>query len=216
MYPGVYWVYRVSVGTVCVARCGTRCRRTSVSTLCVWVSVPRCVPVVYHVSVGTVCVARCGTCRRHTSVSTLCVWVSVPRCVLGVPVVYRASIGTVCVARCGTRRRHTSVSRPSRVIRASCCRSPSPAIGSSADHRTARYSYELTSLTFHPHLHSLWVVVRYDTRTKRKKWKREKLKGKKADVLRNIGRQSGESVQESVLKKKRKAMAGRICRKGRF
>jgi len=34
-------------------------------------------------------------------------------------------------------------------------------------------------------------------------------------MLRSIGRQYRESV-ESVLKKKRKAMVGRICRKGRF
>jgi len=33
--------------------------------------------------------------------------------------------------------------------------------------------------------------------------------------LRCIGKQSRESV-ESVLKKKRKAMVGRICRKGMF
>jgi len=37
----------------------------------------------------------------------------------------------------------------------------------------------------------------------------------KTDKLRNIGKQSGESV-ESVLKKKKKAAVGRICRKGRF
>ena len=34
-------------------------------------------------------------------------------------------------------------------------------------------------------------------------------------MLRSIGKQSGESVK-SVLKKKRKATMGRICRKGRF
>jgi len=34
-------------------------------------------------------------------------------------------------------------------------------------------------------------------------------------MLRSIGKQSGESVK-SVLKKKRKATVGRICRKGRF
>jgi len=48
-----------------------------------------------------------------------------------------------------------------------------------------------------------------------KKWKREKLKSKKTDMLRSIGKQSRESV-ESVRKKKRKATVGRICRKGRF
>jgi len=43
-----------------------------------------------------------------------------------------------------------------------------------------------------------------------KKKKNYKLK---MDKLRIIGKQSGESV---VLKKKRKAKVGRICRKGRF
>jgi len=38
---------------------------------------------------------------------------------------------------------------------------------------------------------------------------------KKTDMLRSIGKQSGESV-ESVLKKKWKAAVGKICRKGRF
>ena len=45
-----------------------------------------------------------------------------------------------------------------------------------------------------------------------KKWKKEKLK---TDMLRSIGKNSEESA-ESVLKKKRKAAVGRICRKGRF
>jgi len=40
-------------------------------------------------------------------------------------------------------------------------------------------------------------------------------KSKKTDMLRSIGKQSGESI-ESVLKKKWKATVGRICRKGRF
>jgi len=43
---------------------------------------------------------------------------------------------------------------------------------------------------------------------------RKKLK-RKTDMLRSVGKQSGESV-ESVLKKKRKAIVGRFCRKGRF
>jgi len=34
-------------------------------------------------------------------------------------------------------------------------------------------------------------------------------------LKRSIGKQSAESA-ESVLKKKRKAMVGRICRKGKF
>jgi len=37
----------------------------------------------------------------------------------------------------------------------------------------------------------------------------------KTDMLGSIGKQSGESM-ESVLKKKRKAAVGRICRKGMF
>jgi len=45
--------------------------------------------------------------------------------------------------------------------------------------------------------------------------KRKNLKRKKTDVLGSIGKQSGESA-ESVLKKKRKATVGRICRKGGF
>jgi len=44
---------------------------------------------------------------------------------------------------------------------------------------------------------------------------RKKLKSKKTDKLRSIGKQSGKSM-ESVLKKKRKATVGRISRKGRF
>ena len=50
--------------------------------------------------------------------------------------------------------------------------------------------------------------------TKNLKWKKEKPKSKNG-YAQNIGKQSGESV-ESVMEKKRKAMVGRICRKGRF
>jgi len=49
----------------------------------------------------------------------------------------------------------------------------------------------------------------------KKKWKKEKLKSKKTDMLRSIGKESWESV-ESVLKKKTKAMVRKICIKGRF
>jgi len=42
-----------------------------------------------------------------------------------------------------------------------------------------------------------------------------KTKKEKMDMLRSVGKQSGESM-ESVRKKKRKATEGRICRKGRF
>jgi len=48
-----------------------------------------------------------------------------------------------------------------------------------------------------------------------KRWKTEKVKCKKTDMLRSIGKQSRESA-ESVQKKNRKATLGRICRKGRF
>jgi len=51
--------------------------------------------------------------------------------------------------------------------------------------------------------------------TTKKVEKRKNKKVKKTDMLRSIGKQSEEST-ESVLKKKRKAMVGRICRKGRF
>jgi len=54
----------------------------------------------------------------------------------------------------------------------------------------------------------------YRTETTTKKCKTEKLKSKKMDMLRSIGKQSGESV-ESVPKKKRKATVGMTCRKGR-
>jgi len=42
-----------------------------------------------------------------------------------------------------------------------------------------------------------------------------RLKSKKWICSENIGKQSRESV-ESVLKKKKKTTVGRICRKGRF
>jgi len=42
-----------------------------------------------------------------------------------------------------------------------------------------------------------------------------KTKKEKTGMLRSIGKQYGESG-ESVLKKKRKAVMVRICRKGRF
>ena len=47
------------------------------------------------------------------------------------------------------------------------------------------------------------------------KWKTEKVKSKKQDMLRSISKQSRESV-ESVLKKRIKAAVGMICRKRRF
>jgi len=55
----------------------------------------------------------------------------------------------------------------------------------------------------------------YRTESTTKKWRTEKLKTERTDMLRSIGKQSGESV-ESGRKKKRKATVGRICRKGRF
>jgi len=44
----------------------------------------------------------------------------------------------------------------------------------------------------------------YSTEPTTKKWRTEKLKSKKTDMLRSISKHSGESV-ESVPKKKRKA-----------
>jgi len=43
----------------------------------------------------------------------------------------------------------------------------------------------------------------------------KKLKSKQTDMLRGNDKQSRESM-ESVLKKKRKATVGGMCRKGRF
>jgi len=55
----------------------------------------------------------------------------------------------------------------------------------------------------------------YRTEPTIKKGKTEKkLKSKETDMLRSIGKQSKESV-ESVLKKKRKATVESICRNGR-
>jgi len=50
---------------------------------------------------------------------------------------------------------------------------------------------------------------------KTKMRKTDKSKNKIVYMLRSIGKQSRESV-ESVLKKKRKATVGKICRKGKF
>ena len=55
----------------------------------------------------------------------------------------------------------------------------------------------------------------YRTEPTTEKWKTEKLKSKKTDMVRSISKQSEESV-ESVMKKDRKATVGRIDRKGRF
>jgi len=59
------------------------------------------------------------------------------------------------------------------------------------------------------------VSLIYHTEPTTEKWKTEKLKSKKTDMLTSIGKQSGESV-ESVLEKKRKAAVGRISRKEWF
>jgi len=48
--------------------------------------------------------------------------------------------------------------------------------------------------------------------TDTEKWKTEKLKRKKTDMLRSISKQSGESV-ESVLKKKKKGCGGKDLQK---
>jgi len=51
--------------------------------------------------------------------------------------------------------------------------------------------------------------------TKLNSGKKEKVKSKKTDMLKSMGKQSVESV-ESVLQKKQKVTVGRICRKGMF
>jgi len=59
------------------------------------------------------------------------------------------------------------------------------------------------------------VSLIYRTEPTTKRWKTVKLKSKKTNMFRSIGKQSGEST-ESAPKKKMKAAVGRICRKGRF
>jgi len=56
------------------------------------------------------------------------------------------------------------------------------------------------------------ISLIYRAKPTTKKWNKGELKAK-TSVLRRVGKQSGESV-ESVLKKKKKATVGRICRKG--
>ena len=58
------------------------------------------------------------------------------------------------------------------------------------------------------------VSLIYRTEPKTKMWKRRTEK-KKTDKVRSIGKQSGESV-ESVLEKKKEATMGRICKKEGF
>ena len=60
----------------------------------------------------------------------------------------------------------------------------------------------------------IWVSLICRTEPTTKKWKTEKLKSKKTDMLRSIGKESEESAQ-SVLEKKMKAVR-RICRKKGF
>jgi len=58
-------------------------------------------------------------------------------------------------------------------------------------------------------------ISRPESTTRNQKLKSgKKLKGK-TDMVKRIGKQSGESV-ESVLEKKMKATVGKICRTGRF
>jgi len=57
------------------------------------------------------------------------------------------------------------------------------------------------------------AIYSYDrTEPRTKKWKTEKLESRKTDMLRSIGKQSGESV-ESVLKKKGKGCGGNDSQK---
>jgi len=60
------------------------------------------------------------------------------------------------------------------------------------------------------------VSLIYSTEPKTNKWKKEKSKKSKKQIMfRGIGKQSGKSA-ESVLKKKKKATMERICRKEGF
>jgi len=59
------------------------------------------------------------------------------------------------------------------------------------------------------------LIYRTEPTTKKVEEKKNYKKNKKTDMLRSIGKQSGESV-DSVLKKKSKAAVGKICRKRRF
>jgi len=53
----------------------------------------------------------------------------------------------------------------------------------------------------------------YRTEPTTEKWKTEKLKIKKTNMLRSIGKKSGESGEKSVLKKKRKGCGGKDLQK---
>jgi len=83
-------------------------------------------------------------------------------------------------------------------------------MAAAADGHTIRYD---TRCHYNVRSKANGVIYRTDPTTKT--WKTEKLESKKTDMLRSVGEQSGESV-ESVLKKKRKAAVGRICRKVKF
>jgi len=74
---------------------------------------------------------------------------------------------------------------------------------------TIRAAIRDAILTYSQKLTRVSLIYRKELTTKR--WKTEKLKSK----TRSIGKQSGESV-ESVLKKKREAAAGKICRREGF
>ena len=75
--------------------------------------------------------------------------------------------------------------------------------------------YEIRDAILKYNQKSTWVGLTYRTEPTTKKWKNRKTKKAKTGMLRSIGKHSSESM-ESVLKKKRKATVGRICRKGKF
>ena len=59
------------------------------------------------------------------------------------------------------------------------------------------------------------INLQHGTITVKNRKTQSKKTSVKTDMLRSIGKQSGESM-ESVRKKKRWATVGRICRKGKF
>jgi len=78
---------------------------------------------------------------------------------------------------------------------------------------TIRAAIRDAILTYSQKLTRVSLIYLKELTTKR--WNTEKLKSKKTGMLRSIGKQFGESV-ESVLKKKKEATAGRICRREGF
>ena len=78
---------------------------------------------------------------------------------------------------------------------------------------TIRAAIRDAILTYSQKLTRVSLIYLKELTTKR--WNTEKLKSKKTGMLRSIGKQSGESAQ-SVLKKKRKGCGRKDLQRGRF